>query len=114
MTSVFHRLPAMGGGVCDGTRATRGGEWPRGARRAGGTLCAVLLVAWMAAAVTRSLAAPDATDLMAEASPPQRERGVGAGQARDGRVRRYPLGRVVAETAHPLFCCWFYVVELNV
>ena len=79
---VFLRTPAMGGGVCNGTRAARGGEWPRDAMRAGGALCAFLLVAWMAAVVTRSPTVPDAVDLMAKASPPQRERGVGAGQER--------------------------------
>ena len=72
----------MGGGECKGTRAARGGEWPRDAMRAGGALCAFLLVAWMAAVVTRSPTVPDAVDPMAKASPPQRERGVGAGQAR--------------------------------
>ena len=49
--------------------------------------------------VTRSPAVRDVADLMAMASPPQRERGVGAGQARAtdacddirGRVRRYSL-----------------------
>ena len=79
---VFLRTPAMGGGECKGTRAARGGEWPRDAMRAGGALCAFLLVAWMAAVVTRSPMVPDAVELMAKASPPQRERGVGAGQAR--------------------------------
>ena len=82
MKCVFLRSPAMGGGVCNGRRAARGGEWPRGAMRAGGALCAFLLVAWMAAVVTRSPTVPDAVDPMAKASPPQRERGVGAGQAR--------------------------------
>ena len=82
MKRVFLRSPAMGGGVCNGTRAARGGEWPRDVMRAGGALCAFLLVAWMAAVVTRSPTVPDAVDPMAKASPPQRERGVGAGQAR--------------------------------
>ena len=82
MKCVFLRSPAMGGGECKGTRAARGGEWPRDAMRAGGALCAFLLVAWMAAVVTRSPTVPDAVDPMAKASPPQRERGVGAGQAR--------------------------------
>ena len=72
----------MGGGECEGTRAARGGEWPRDAMRAGGALCAFLLVAWMAAVVTRSPAVPDAANPMAIASSPQRERGVGAGQTR--------------------------------
>ena len=62
----------MGGGVCNGTRAARGGEWPRDAMRAGGALCALLLVAWMAAVVTKSPTVPDAVGLMAKASPPQR------------------------------------------
>ena len=80
---VLHRIPAMGGGVCERTRAVRGGEWPRGAMRAGGALCAFLgLVLWMAAAVTRSPAVHDVA-----ASPPQRERGVGAGQARASEAR---------------------------
>ena len=65
VTGEFPRSPAMGGGVCDGTRAARGGEWPRNVRKAGGALCAFLLVAWMAAAVTRTPAVSDAVDPMA-------------------------------------------------
>ena len=56
---LFLRSPAMGGGVCNGTRAARGGEWPCDTMRAGGALCAFLLVAWMAAGVTRSPAVPE-------------------------------------------------------
>ena len=77
---VFLRTPAMGGGECKGTRAARGGEWLRDAMRAGGALCAFLLVAWMAAVVAESPTVPDATAQMAEASQPLRERGVGRGR----------------------------------
>ena len=66
-------------------RAQRGGggEWPRSAIWAGGAVCAVLLVGWMAAGAAVSPTVPDAMDGRCQArEQPQRERGEANGSRR--------------------------------